>query len=123
VFCFVPFVILPFSVGQSLRCDTAKDIEGISAKIGVSMATSTRNSNGNSSLALAMTMLIQNQAIFVSHLDEDRRRFSRIESELEQIKTLILQYGEILKNQGQVLTEAIRNLPEAIRQKIGFKKS
>ena len=58
-----------------------------------------------------MGRLIHNQAIFVSHLDEDRRRFSRIESELEQIKTLLLRHDEILKN-----------LPEAIRQKIGFKK-
>jgi hypothetical protein len=97
------------------------------------MATRTRNGSGNSGLAAAMTMLIQNQAVFVSHLDEDRRRFSRIESELEQIKALLLQHkalllqhDEILKNQDQVLKnlpETIRNLPEAIRQKIGFKKS
>jgi hypothetical protein len=84
----------------------------ISAKIGASMATRTRNGGGDDSLAEAMNRLIQNQAIFVSHLDEDRRRFSRIESELEQIKSLLLQHDQILKN-----------LPEAIRQKIGFKKS
>ena len=90
------------------------------------MATRTRNGSGNGSLAAAVTMLIQNQAIFVSHLDEDRRRFSRIESELEQIKAellqlkaLLLQHDKILKN----LPEAILNLPEAIRQKIGFKQS
>jgi hypothetical protein len=90
------------------------------------MAPRTRNGSGNGSLDAAMTMLIQNQAIFVSHLDEDRRRFSRIESELEQIKAMLLQhkamllqYDEILKN----LPDAILKLPEAIRQKIGFKKS
>ena len=82
------------------------------------MATRIRNGHGDGSLAAAMTMLIQNQAQFVSHLDEDRRRFSRIENELEQIKRLLLQHDEILKNQDQVL----KNLPEAIRQKIGFKK-
>jgi hypothetical protein len=36
----------------------------------------------------------------------------RIESELDQIKTLLLQHDQILKD-----------LPEIIRQKIGFKKS
>jgi hypothetical protein len=81
------------------------------------MATRTRNGSG--SLAAAMTMLIQNQAIFVSHLDEDRRRFSRIESELEQIKALLLQHDEMLKNQDQVL----KNLPEAIRQKLDLKRA
>lgn len=81
------------------------------------MATKTRNGNGT--LQAAMAMLIQNQAQFVSHLDEDRQRFTRIESELGQIKTLLLQHDEILKHQDQVL----KNLPEAIRQKIGFKKN
>ena len=66
-----------------------------------------------------MALLIQNQAQFVSHLDEDRRRFTRIESELGQIKTLLLQHDQILKNHEQIL----KDLPEAIRQKIGFKKN
>jgi len=75
-----------------------------------------------------MTLLIQNQAQFVAHLDEDRQRFSRIERDLEQIKALVLQHSEILKRHEQILQdlpEAIRllkELPEAIRQKIGFKQ-
>ena len=90
------------------------------------MATRTRN--GNETLSAAMTLLIQNQAQFVAHLDEDRQRFSRIERDLEQIKALVLQHSEILKRHEQILQdlpEAIRllkELPEAIRQKIGFKQ-
>ena len=74
------------------------------------MATKTRSGNGN--LESALAQLLQNQATFVSHLDEDRRRFNRIESELDQIKNLLLQHDRILKD-----------LPEAIRLKIGFKKN
>ena len=90
------------------------------------MATRTRN--GNETLSAAMTLLIQNQAQFVAHLDEDRQRFSRIERDLEQIKALVLQHNEILKRHEQILQdlpEAIRllkELPEAIRQNIGFKQ-
>ena len=77
----------------------------------------TRMRNGNGTIAAAMAVLLQNQAQFVAHLDEDRRRFSRIESELEQIKALLLHHDQILKNHEQIL----KDLPEAIRQKIGFK--
>ena len=64
--------------------------------------------NGN--LESAMALLIQNQAQFLSHLTEDRQRFTRIETDLDQIKALLIQHDRILKD-----------LPEAIRQKIGFK--
>jgi hypothetical protein len=80
------------------------------------MATRTRNGNGT--LTAAMALLIQNQAQFIAHLDEDRRRFSKIESDLEQIKGLVLQHNEILKRHEQIL----KDLPEEIRQKIGFKQ-
>ena len=81
---------------------------GQGGRMGEQMATRIRNGNGT--IAAAMAVLLQNQAQFVAHLDEDRRRFSRIESEPEQIKVLLLQHDQILKD-----------LPEAIRQKIGFK--
>ena len=84
-------------------------------RMGEQMATRIRNGNGT--IAAAMAVLLQKQAQFVAHLDEDRRRFSRIEGELEQIKTLLLQHDQILKNHEQIL----KDLPEAIRQKIGFK--
>ena len=85
------------------------------------MPTRTRNSK----LEDALTQLVQSQAqlvlqnaLFVSHLDEDRRRFSRIEQELFEMKTLLLQHAHVLKN----LVEMLNNLPEAIRQKIGFQR-
>jgi hypothetical protein len=73
------------------------------------MATRTRNTEP--SLSAAIALLIQNQARFIAHIDEDRQRFARIERELEEIKALLVHHNEIL-----------RNLPEAIRQKVGFKQ-
>ena len=61
-----------------------------------------------------MALLLQNQAQFLSqflsHLTVERERFTRIENDLDQIKALLLQHDRILKD-----------LPEVIRQKIGFK--
>lgn len=76
------------------------------------MATrrATRKGNDQDGLQAAMEKLIQNQAQFVAHLDEFRQTFSRIKDELAAIKTLLLQHYQVLKE-----------LPEAIRQKIGFK--
>jgi len=76
------------------------------------MATrcASRNGNDQDGLKAAMAMLIQKQAQFVSHLDEFRETFSRIKDELAAIKSLLLQHDQVLKE-----------LPEAIRQKIGFK--
>ena len=65
-----------------------------------------------------MALLAHNQAQFVAHLDEDRQRFSRIESELGQLKMLVLRHEEDLRAIKQIL----QDLPEAIRQKIGFKQ-
>lgn len=63
------------------------------------------STNGN--LEQAMALLIQNQAAFMSaFLSSQARsdeRFSRIEERLYQIERLII------------------NLPEAVREKIGFK--
>jgi len=61
-------------------------------------------------LEAALATLIQNQAQFVSHLDENRQRFSRIEEELEAIKALLIRHERTLEQ-----------LPEAILDKIGFK--
>jgi len=71
----------------------------------------TRTQGRNSTLEVALAHLIQTQAIFVSHLDEDRQRFARIERDLDLIKTLLIKHEEILAK-----------LPEAIRDKIGFKQ-
>ena len=77
----------------------------------------TRVRNGNEDLKAAMALLLHNQARFVSHIDEDRQRFARIEKDLEEIKALVLQHNEIPKRHEQIL----QDLPEA-RQKIGFKQ-
>ena len=67
-------------------------------------------SNDSSNWQAALARMLHNQAVFVSHLDEDRQRFARIEKDLDLIKTLLLKHEEIL-----------RKLPEVIRDKIGFK--
>jgi hypothetical protein len=72
-------------------------------------AKTARNANGID-LGQAMALLLQNQARFVSHIDEDRQRFARIERELDAIKAILIRHEEILQK-----------LPEAIREKIGFK--
>ena len=63
----------------------------------------------NSSLEQALAVLIQNQATFVSNLNETNQRFARIERKLEQIEATLLRHEHILNT-----------LPEAIRDKIGF---
>ncbi len=73
------------------------------------MATKARNGSGT--LGAAMALLIQNQAAFIAHLDEDRQRFSRIERDLDVIKALLIKHEEILQK-----------LPDAIKEKIGFKQ-
>jgi len=73
--------------------------------------------SGNGNLESAIAQLVHNQSAlvaqhtaFLSHLTEDRQRFARIESGLDQIKVLLLQHDRILND-----------LPEVIREKIGFK--
>jgi hypothetical protein len=71
-------------------------------------AKNTRRNNHGIEQALAA--LLHNQAQFVAHLDEDRQRFSRIERDLDLIKALLMKHEETLQK-----------LPEAIREKIGYK--
>ena len=57
-----------------------------------------------------MALLIQNQAEYVSHVRETQEEFARIKHEFDQIKPILLRHE-------QILTE----LPEVIRQKVGFR--
>lgn len=61
-----------------------------------------------------MALLIQNQAAFLgrlSDLDRDTaQRFARIEADLATILRVLAEHGRILER-----------LPEAVREKIGFK--
>jgi hypothetical protein len=84
--------------------------------------------NGHDRLEEAMAMLIQNQAAFVGRLSEsesrhsefERRhleferetaeRFARIEAKMAEIIRVLSEHGRLLER-----------LPDAVREKIGFK--
>ena len=77
---------------------------------------------GNGNLAQAIALLIHNQAAFLAQLAETNRnlettkveaekRFARIEAKFEEVITVLRRHEQILND-----------LPEAIRQKIGFKR-
>ena len=66
----------------------------------------------NNNLEQAMSLLIQIQAAFLSRLTAVNERFARIESELGEIKSILLRHEQVLQA-----------LPDAIRQKIGFEPS
>ena len=61
-------------------------------------------------LQQAIALLIQNEAAFLASQIEAAQRFARIEQELAQIKAILLRHEQILSQ-----------LPEVIREKIGFK--
>lgn len=67
--------------------------------------------NWNGSLEAAMTLLVQNQAAFVGHMRESQQQFARINRELEEIKRILIRHEH-----------ALADLPEAIRQKVGFRQ-
>jgi len=64
----------------------------------------------NHSLEQAMATLINNQAAFVTLARESHEEMSLIRRKLEQIEAILLRHEQMLQT-----------LPEAIRQKIGFK--
>jgi hypothetical protein len=77
--------------------------------------------NGHSRLEEAIATLINNQAAFVTQLAESERlrlkldreaneRFARIEGQMAEIIRVLNQHGQILEH-----------LPDAVREKIGFK--
>ena len=72
------------------------------------------STNGNGRLEEAMALLIQNQAAFVGQLRETDNRMAAMErvnaERFARIETLLLEHNRMLKA-----------LPDAVRQKIGFK--
>ena len=79
------------------------------------VAKKSNGARGNLEQAIALLVqseasLVQNQAAFLSHLTETYARLSRIESDLDQIKAILLRHEQ-----------ALNGLPEAIRLKIGFR--
>ena len=81
------------------------------------MATRTRNGrNGN--LEAAMALLLNNQAAlvarptsFLTEMAETRKEFAEIRKDLDTIKAVLVRHEAVLEK-----------LPEAIRDKIGFKQ-
>ena len=69
-----------------------------------------RNSSRNGHLEEAVAILVNNQAQFLGVA-------ARIENELAEIKRILRHHEEILLRHEQILT----GLPEATREKIGFK--
>jgi hypothetical protein len=63
----------------------------------------------NSNLAQAIALLIQNQAAFVADMRDYHRQMAEIRREFDEIKAILIRHEHILMN-----------LPEAIREKIGF---
>ncbi|HEY3128611.1 MAG TPA: hypothetical protein VGL91_04075 [Acidobacteriota bacterium] len=66
--------------------------------------------NRNGQLEAAVATLINNQAMFLAAQARTDERFARIEDELSQIRAILLRHER-----------ALNELPEAIRQKVGFK--
>jgi hypothetical protein len=70
--------------------------------------------------------MLRNQAVFVSHLDEDRQRFSRIERKLDEITAVLRRHDQILQQHDQSLIQIwqmLKDLPAAIQKEIGFHKN
>jgi len=82
------------------------------------------NGTGREMIAEAIALFVRNEAVLLAQvaetnkaLAEGQRRFARIEADLEQIKTILRHLTLTVERHEQILTD----LPEVIRQKIGFK--
>jgi hypothetical protein len=92
------------------------------------LAKQSASANGRSQLEEAMALLIQNQASFLSDLREmerDRREMERDRREIERansehflrIEATMTSILRVLDEHGRML----ERLPEAVREKIGFR--
>jgi hypothetical protein len=74
--------------------------------------------NGQLNLQAALAAMLQNQATFISHLDEDRQRFTRIERDLDLIKAMLLKHEEMLQKLAEAFaTKSVSN-PKALVSKL-----
>jgi len=82
----------------------------------------------NGRLEEAMATLLQNQALFLAQVADmnhrfDERfarmdeRFARMDERFARIEAILVQYSQILSEH----TRMLQALPEAVRDKIGFK--
>jgi len=93
----------------------------VAERLEAALARKSIPQNGHDRLEEALAMLIQIQAAFVGRLSENERRhleyereanerFARIEAQMAEIIRVLSEHGRLLER-----------LPEAIRDKIGFK--
>lgn len=92
------------------------------------MAKKATSENGQDRLNEAMMMLIQNQAAFLGQLAQIEQatseRFARIDERLARIDERLARMEQDMTSMVRVLAEHSRlleRLPEAVRDKIGFK--
>jgi hypothetical protein len=85
------------------------------------MARKGASENGHERLAEAMALLIQNQAAFLGRLADIERatseRFGRIEKDMRAMQNDMAAILRVLSEHSRLL----ERLPEAVRDKIGFK--
>lgn len=88
----------------------------------------TRQNSRNGRLEEAIALLVQTQAAFVQNQAafqaqlsaterENAKLFARIDGRFNRIETILMEHGRVLEE----LQETLAKLPEAVRQKIGFK--
>lgn len=88
-----------------------------------------KSNDGAVSLEEAMALLLQNQAKFVAvELETSQRlgrmdeRFARIERDLDQIKAILNALPHTIEQMvNDAVEQMMSKLPEAVRQKIGFR--
>lgn len=72
-----------------------------------------------------MTLLIQNQAAFmsafISHLSRTEERFDKIERLLMEDRQILADLQNRLQDAVARLQDTMAHLPEAVQEKIGFK--
>ena len=80
-------------------------------------AVMARKAERNGHLEQAIALLIQNQAAFVADMRENSKQFTEIRRDFEKIQGAFEEIKNILIRHEHILA----NLPEAIRERIGFK--
>ena len=68
-----------------------------------------------------MAQLIQNQAAFLSLMPDICARFARIETDLEQIKAILLRHEQMLTDLPRIVRETVEIVQQTIRREVGFK--
>jgi hypothetical protein len=81
----------------------------------------TTRSNRNNRLEEAVALLMQNQATFLARLSETDKELANLRRQTDErfarIETILLEHSRILLE----VMRMLEALPEAVRQKIGFK--